>query len=340
MRRWLILAAALAALAVAGIGAWAAFGGGGKSSGGSPASASPAAVSSATVAPSGSPASAAVPSGSPTSTGAPTTAAPSGSPASAVAPSASPSPRVSLIPLPRKVGRFAAAPTHRTVAGPRDMPVPILMYHLIGNPPAGEPYPDLFVSLSDFAAQMRYLEAHGYTAVTLTRLAAFWHGNGRLPARPVVLTFDDGYRSDWLVAAPILQRLGWPGVLDLCMNAVRPDGDLPAALVHGLVRTGWEIDDHTLTHPDLTTLDAAGLHREIVVSRAVLRALTGQRVSFFCYPSGAYDARVIAVVKAAGFKGALATNEGLATPANLFTLSRIRVHRTMSLADFAKALVQ
>ncbi len=164
------------------------------------------------------------------------------------------------------------------------MPVPILMYHLIGNPPAGEPYPDLFVSLSDFVAQMRYLEAHGYTAVTLTRLVAFWHGIGRLPARPVVLTFDDGYRSDWLVAAPILQRIGWPGVLDLCMNAVGPHRDLPVALVHGLVRTGWEIDDHTLTHPDLTTLDAAGLHREIVVSRAVLRALTGQRVSFFAIP--------------------------------------------------------
>ena len=325
MRRWLILTAALAALAVAGVGAWAAFGGGGGSPGGSPASASPAAVSSATGAPSASPAAA---------------VAPSSSPAAAVGPSASPSPRVSLIPLPRKVGRFAAAPTHRTVTGPRDMPVPILMYHLIGNPPAGEPYPDLFVSLSDFAAQMRYLEAHGYTAVTLTRLAAFWHGSGRLPAKPVVLTFDDGYRSDWLVAAPILQRIGWPGVLDLCMNAVRPDGDLPAALVHGLVRAGWEIDDHTLTHPDLTTLDAAGLHREIVVSRAVLQALTGQRVSFFCYPSGAYNARVIAVVKAAGFKGALATNEGLATPAHLFTLARIRVHRDMSLADFAKALAQ
>jgi peptidoglycan/xylan/chitin deacetylase (PgdA/CDA1 family) len=226
------------------------------------------------------------------------------------------------------------------VAGPRHMPVPILMYHVIGNPPAGEPYPDLFVSLSDFAAQMRYLEAHGFSAATLGQLVAFWRGKGKLPARPVVLTFDDGYRSDWLAATPILQRLGWRGVLDLCLNAVHPHGDVPAPLVRALVRAGWEVDDHTLTHHDLTTLDAAGLHREIVVSRAVLRTLTGQPVSFFCYPSGAYDAKVIATVKAAGFKGATTTNEGLATPTGLFTLARIRVHRGMSLADFASALTR
>jgi peptidoglycan/xylan/chitin deacetylase (PgdA/CDA1 family) len=212
------------------------------------------------------------------------------------------------------------------------------MYHLIGDPPAGEPYPDLFVSRHDFAAQLRYLAGHGYTAVTLRQVVAFWHGNGRLPAKPVVLTFDDGYRSDWRVAAPILQRIGWPGVLNLCMNAVRPHGDLPVPLVHQLVRAGWEIDDHTLTHPDLTTLDAAGLHREIVVSRARLQALTGERVSFFCYPSGAYDAAVIAVVRAAGFKGATTTNEGLATPNQLYTLARIRVHRAMDLATLAQAL--
>ena len=315
MKRWLIVVVALVALAVAGGGAWAAFA---RSGGGSGAT-HPQASSS--------------PSGGQSSSG--TSSA--GSPSTGV-PSASPSPRVSLIALPAGVGRFAAAAAPRMVAGPRDKPVPILMYHLIGDPPAGEPYPDLFVSLLDFASQMRYLEGHGFTAVTLTQLAAFWHGTGKLPAKPVVLSFDDGYRSDWRAAAPILQRIGWTGVLNLCMNAVHPHGDLPVPLVHGLVRAGWEIDDHTLTHPDLTTLDAAGLHREIVVSRAVLQALSGEPVSFFCYPSGRYDATVVAAVKAAGFVGATTTDVGLATPTDLFTLARVRVHRAMSLAAFAHSL--
>jgi peptidoglycan/xylan/chitin deacetylase (PgdA/CDA1 family) len=317
--------AALAALAVAGLGAWEAFAGSGS------ATTSPQA--NATLAPSGAASSGSAPFGSASSAGSPTA---STSPASATGPT----PHATLIALPHGLGHFDAAARPRMIRGPRHMAVPILMYHLIGTPPAGEPYPDLFVSQHDFATQMRYLEAHRFTAVTLAQVVAFWHGKGRLPAKPVVLSFDDGYRSDWRVAAPILQRIGWPGVLNLCMNAVRPHGDLPVPLVHALVRAGWEIDDHTLTHPDLTTLDAAGLHCEIVVSRARLQALTGERVSFFCYPSGAYDTAVIAVVRAAGFKGATTTNEGLATPGNRFTLARIRVHRAMDVATFAQALVR
>ena len=108
--------------------------------------------------------------------------------------------------------------------------------------------------------------------------------------------------------------------------------------MHGLVRAGWEIDDHTLTHPDLTTLDAAGLRREIVVSRAVIRRLTVEPVSFFCYPAGRYDAKVIAAVRTAGFLGATTENDGIATRRGMFTLARLRVQRGEGLALFAKAL--
>jgi peptidoglycan/xylan/chitin deacetylase (PgdA/CDA1 family) len=323
VRRWLVVTAALATLAVVCVGAWAALGRGGAGGTAAPKGNAPGVSAAPTGAASG---------------GAASGGTASGSAASGGAASASPSPHASLIPLPRGVHHLAAAPAPRMIARPRRLPVPILMYHLIGNPPAGEPYPDLFVSLSDFVAQMRYLEAHHFSAVTLGQLVAFWHGKGKLPAKPVVLSFDDGYRSDWVDATPILQRLGWRGVLNLCLNAVRPHGDLPAPVVRAMVHAGWEVGDHTLTHPDLTTLDGAGLHREIVVSRARLRALTGQPVSFFCYPSGAYDAKVIAAVKAAGFKGATTTNYGLAAPTDLFTLARIRVHRGVSMSDFAKAL--
>jgi len=340
MRRWLLIAAVAAALAVAGVGAWLAF-----ARGGGGGAAAPAASASGAASPSGpqanvSPTSSGSPeaSGAPTASGSPAAsggAAPSGSPGAAAA---TPPPQAALLPLPAGVGRFTRAAVRPLVRRRGGRPVPILMYHVISDPPPGEPYPELFVSPADFARQMRYLERHGYTAVTLRQLVAFWRGKGRLPARPVVITFDDGYRSDWTVAAPILQRIGWPGVLDLCLNAVGPHRDLPAPLVRGLVRRGWEIDDHSLTHPDMTTLDGAGLHREIVVSRRILRRLTGQPVSFFCYPAGSYDATVVRAVRAAGFVGATTENAGPATAGHRYTLPRIRVARGMSLSDLAKAL--
>jgi len=259
------------------------------------------------------------------------------SPSSAGSPSPFPTPHA-FIRLPKGVGHFSRAPTPALLASPRDRPVPILMYHVLGSPTAGDPYPELFVSAADFAAQMRYLVAQHYTAVRLDQVVDFWHGRGRLPARPVVLTFDDGYRSDWAVAAPILERIGWPGVLNLCLNSVK-NGDLSPRLVTALVRAGWEIDDHSLTHPDMTTLDAAALRRETVVSRRLLQRISGQRVSFFSYPAGRYDDQVIAALKAAGFKAATTEGPGLARPrGDRFTLPRVRVASGMSLSDFAKAL--
>ena len=246
--------------------------------------------------------------------------------------------QVRLAPLPRGVRPVPKAPPPRLVTAPRHLPVPILTYHALGTPPAGEPYPSLFVTVAAFAAQMRYLEAQHYTAVTLRRVVAFWHGHGTLPARPVVLTFDDGYRSDWRVAMPILQRLGWPGVLDLCLRNVR-DRSLGPRLVTALVRRGWEVADHSLTHPDMTTLDAALLRRETTVSRRILQRMTGQRVAFFCYPAGRFDARVVAALKRAGFRGATTELPGPARASQgAYALHRIRVPYGMSMTDFAAAL--
>ncbi|HMK92368.1 MAG TPA: polysaccharide deacetylase family protein [Thermoleophilia bacterium] len=245
---------------------------------------------------------------------------------------------VRLAPLPRGVRSMPAAPPPHLISSPRDLAVPILMYHALGTPPAGEPYPSLFVTVADFVAQMRYLAANHYTAVTLGRVVAFWHGHANLPARPVVLSFDDGYRSDWRVAMPILQRLGWPGVLDLCLNNVR-DRSLGPRLVTALVRRGWEVDDHSLTHPDMTALDASQLRRETAVSRRDLQRLTGQRVAFFCYPAGRFDARVVAALKRAGFRGATTELPGLARPGDsAFALHRVRVPYGMPMTDFAAAL--
>ena len=266
MKRWLIVTWALVALAVAGLGAWVAFGRGGGSPRGPPASASPPSGASVTGTPS-------VSSASPTAIGQPGPAVGIGEPLAAT--------HTDPAAERRRPLRRPSDPA--MVRGPRNLSVPILMYHLIGNPPAGEPYPDLFVSRPDFVVQMRYLEAHGYTAVTLTQVDAFWHGNGRLPAKPVVLTFDDGYRSDWVVAAPILQRIGWPGVLDLCMTPWAPTATCPWRSSTGSCAPGGRSTTTPSRTPTLPrSTPPACIARSS--SLAVLQALTGQKVSFFCYP--------------------------------------------------------
>jgi peptidoglycan/xylan/chitin deacetylase (PgdA/CDA1 family) len=210
-------------------------------------------------------------------------------------------------------------------AGSRLRPVPILMYHVLSAPPANAPYPELYVRAADFAAQVTWLAVHGYRAVTLQRVLDSWRGAATLPARPVVLSFDDGYLSDVRTALPVLKAQRWPGVLNLEIANLKPVWGIRPPGVRKLIAAGWEIDAHTLTHPDLTRVDARRLHDEVAGSRAAIRARFHVPVNFFCYPAGRYDAAVIAAVQRAGYLGATTTNYGLAKPGDLFTLARVRV---------------
>jgi peptidoglycan/xylan/chitin deacetylase (PgdA/CDA1 family) len=224
----------------------------------------------------------------------------------------------------------------RSVAPYRD-PVPILMYHVIGTPPAGSKFPGLFVRPEDFQAQMQYLFANNYHPVSLQQVWDAWHGRATLPAHPVVLSFDDGYMPDYTVVAPILAAHRWPAVLNLIAGRQPPQ--LDPSVVRSLIQDGWEIDSHTMTHVDLRGLTDAELAFQIGESRKTLQGMFGVPVNFFCYPSGRYDARVIAAVRAAGYLAAVTTQPGLARLSQgPYTLSRVRVSRDEALAVFAAHL--
>jgi peptidoglycan/xylan/chitin deacetylase (PgdA/CDA1 family) len=212
----------------------------------------------------------------------------------------------------------------RVVRGPHRRPVPILMYHVLARAPSKAAYPDLFVPPADLAGEVAWLAAHGYHAVTLGQVFAYWRRGIALPPKPIVFSFDDGYLSQYDVALPALRRHHWPGVLNLVVEHVE-SGDLRPWQVRRLIAAGWEIDSHTISHPDLTTLDPVRLREEVAGSRARLRRMFGQPVRFFCYPSGRYDPRVVAAVKAAGYLGATTTIDGLGSRSRPFTLARVRI---------------
>jgi peptidoglycan/xylan/chitin deacetylase (PgdA/CDA1 family) len=234
--------------------------------------------------------------------------------------------------------RIAVSTAAPPPEGPHNAPVPILMYHVLAPPLPNDPYPDLYVRPVDFRAQVAWLAAHGYHAVTLRQVYDYWRGRRALPLRPVVLTFDDGYHSDFTVALPTLRARRWPGVLNLEVQNLQPVWGTRPGMVRKLIAAGWEIDAHTMTHPDLTTLDATQLRYQVAGSRAAIRRMFHVPVDFFCYPSGRYDHEVIAAVRAAGFLGATTENEGFARPGSLFTLDRVRVNESDGVASLAAKL--
>jgi peptidoglycan/xylan/chitin deacetylase (PgdA/CDA1 family) len=218
-------------------------------------------------------------------------------------------------------------------------PVPILMYHVIADSPAGAPYPELFVSEADFAAQMNWLARHGYQAVTQRDVWNHWHRGGALPAKPIVISFDDGYRGVAHAALPEMHRRSWPGVLNLAVKNLHVSGGLSERQVRRLIAAGWELASHSLTHPNLPGLDDLTLRREVTRSRAVLRVLFRVPVDFFCYPAGRYDPRVVRAVRRAGYLGATTTVDGLARPEQPYELRRVRVSGSDGESGLARKLV-
>jgi len=227
--------------------------------------------------------------------------------------------------------RVTAAPQRSTAAftvrgaPARRARIPILMYHVVSAASPGTPNPELWVAQDAFRAEMGALHRRGYVAITLQEAHAAWTGRGRLPRRPVVVTFDDGYLSDYTHARPVLRRLGWPGVLNLVVHNIGRGG-LTAHQVRALLRDGWELDSHTIDHLDLTTLGPAALRRQLVESRRELRKRFGAPVNFFCYPSGRLNPTVVAAVRAAGYTAATTTAEGFASATQGFELARVRVN--------------
>jgi peptidoglycan/xylan/chitin deacetylase (PgdA/CDA1 family) len=206
--------------------------------------------------------------------------------------------------------------------------VPILMYHVINPPPPGAKFPGLYVTPEEFAAQMQALASAGFHAVTMDQMRANWTRGTPLPAgRPIVLSFDNGYQSQYTHALPVLRRLGWVGVENMQLTGLPPSqGGLSEAQISGLVAAGWELDTQGISHAELTKLGPAALREQVAVARTEVQRRYHVPVNWFCYPSGHYNAAVLAAVKAAGYVGSTTVVPGWASPGDdPYRLPRLRV---------------
>jgi peptidoglycan/xylan/chitin deacetylase (PgdA/CDA1 family) len=216
-----------------------------------------------------------------------------------------------------------ASPTSGSAPGTES--VPILMYHVIATPPPGALFPGLYVEPREFAAEMRALKSAGWNAVTLDQVEAAWSRGASLgPGKPIVLSFDNGYQSQYTQALPVLRRLGWVGDENLQLTGLPPSqGGLGEGEIRGLVSAGWELDTQGYSHADLIMLDPQLLHYQVADARTALQRRYHVPVNWFAYPSGHYNATVIEALKAAGYAGSTTVVPGWAHPGD----DRYRLHR-------------
>jgi len=228
----------------------------------------------------------------------------------------------------------SSASSRKRAWRPYTGPVPILEYHVLGRPRTEVAYPELYVPRESFRKQMDWLDQQGYEAVTLEAVEEAWYHGGTLPPKPVVISFDDGYRPQYTFALPTLREHGWPGLLNLKAEG----SDLYRSNVEAMLDAGWELAAHTIHHSDLTMLEGEALREEVAGSREILEREYGVPVKNFCYPAGRFDEATIDAVEAAGYVGATTEVPGLATKDHPYELARIEVLGSWTLNDLMAAL--
>jgi peptidoglycan/xylan/chitin deacetylase (PgdA/CDA1 family) len=207
--------------------------------------------------------------------------------------------------------------------------LPVLMYHKVGDPPAGSRLKKLWVSVQKFRAQMGYLQRNGYKPVTLSQVAAWVDQGLAVPKESVVITFDDGYRNNYENAFPVLKEFKFKAVIFLVVNAMEKDNFWhdPASetripmlswkQVEELRDSGIEIGSHTLNHPRLSRLSPDAAREELEKSRDLLAQRLGQAPVSFANPYGdaSDDPMVQKLIHEAGYRWACSVHQGKANPA-------------------------
>ncbi|MGW7301136.1 polysaccharide deacetylase family protein [Streptomyces sp. NPDC054829] len=225
-----------------------------------------------------------------------------------------------------------------------DTAVPILMYHAVSAEP-NDATRTLSVSPEAFEEQMAVVADLGLTPVGTAELADRWRRGRPLPARPVLVTFDDGYEGVHRHALPVLAKHGFPATVFVSTGWLRGPYDTGGALdtmldfdqVRELAAAGVEIGGHSHTHPQLDQLPEEELRRELILCKEIVSDQLGTVPASFAYPYGYSDRRVRRAVRETGYAQALAVGNGLARRRQgPYALRRVTVRRTTGAEEFRR----
>ncbi len=221
----------------------------------------------------------------------------------------------------------------------------VLMYHKISRGDAKKE--KLRVSPEDFSRQLRYLKEKGYKSISLKELKEYFERKRKFDFHPVILSFDDGYKDNYLNAVPILREHGFSAVFFISTAYVGKDNiwDINDKEVgepmmdwneiKALCGQGFEIGSHTVTHADLTEIPREEIVKELKDSKKMLESGLGVEIAAVSYPFGHYNGEVMRIASDTGYLLGIATRHGInAESGNPLAVKRILIRGYDRWLDF------
>jgi peptidoglycan/xylan/chitin deacetylase (PgdA/CDA1 family) len=224
----------------------------------------------------------------------------------------------------------------------RSITVPVLYYHYVGdNPnPADKARDSLSITPDRFEEEMAYLSNNGYNSVSLETLYNALKGNGGLPSKAVILTFDDGYKDFYFNAYPILRRYNIQATVFIPTGLMGTSYYLTWDQIKEMQGSGIiHFEAHSVSHANLAGMSGEALKVQIEESKKQLEAQIGVPVNFFAYPYGASSPEAWQKVKDAGFLAAFGTwYSKVHSEGTIFNLPRERMGGAITIENFAGKL--
>jgi peptidoglycan/xylan/chitin deacetylase (PgdA/CDA1 family) len=172
--------------------------------------------------------------------------------------------------------------------------VPVLLYHHV------VPNPSNFIAISPdtFERQMKYLKDNGFESITQAQMSEFIYKGAALPAKPVLITFDDGRQNQWDNAVPIMKKYGFTATFFVVQNWTKSNSDttMNAAKLRKLADQGFDIGSHTISHRPMQSWKGETkpayykrLTKQAVASKAYIEKASGKPCIAMAYPAGYFD---------------------------------------------------
>jgi len=214
------------------------------------------------------------------------------------------------------------------------MNIPILLYHSVSDQ-ANKLYQPWAISPQVFESHVAYLYRQGFQPMTVDAIVQAIHLKGAgMPARPVVLTFDDGMADFLSHAMPILKKYHFPATLFITTGYVghtsswlaRRDEQLLPMLSWDEIASldGICLGAHSHTHPQLDIIPLTQARDEICASKRLLEQQLGVPINTFAFPHGYHTQKLKELIKEEGYTSACIVEHSMATDtADVYALPRI-----------------
>ncbi|GAB6167864.1 hypothetical protein JCM1393_03240 [Clostridium carnis] len=206
---------------------------------------------------------------------------------------------------------------------PEEVKIPILMYHSIAD---GYPNNRLVVSVSQFTEEIKWLKEKEFTPMLLDEVIEAFK-TGKVPKKPIAITFDDGYADNYTDAYRILKEYKMKGTFFIITNNTDADSYyMNSGMLKEMHSNGMGIENHTSIHRELNKMTREEKIKAIKDGINALREKVSVESKFLCYPVGRYDDETISVAKELGLHGAVTTEGGIATIKDgNYSLKRVRI---------------